>query len=511
MAATYYYVDSTKSNGNDGSSWANAFSTSDFETSIENLGAGVTDVYYFIKGGTYSNWSASNIVPADRGTTALPCYIIGVKSGTTNVGANIVLSDYAYGTDRPLFSGGAYGIGGANTASWIVKNIILTTTGSTGLSIAGTKINCKATNTSTTANRPALYGGININCEGISIKGYAIQAPTVIVSSYLHDSAYGTGSAVKILNNVIETCVTGIELASTDNGFIVNNTIYNCITGINSSAGDSINDVFINNIISQCYDGISWYAGGAGVDELANQWHNNLLNNTDNEDLATKATSAITGNKELAVTTNPISSLIVKGTDGATDAGGTTFTAASAPFSGVTAQEDYLIIKEAGTGATLGVYYIGTVTNTSTIVLSTSAGANKSGITYGIVKGTNFKLTDPATNVCSKAGAQLTTNDGLATADFHLNIGVDQTQDFPDVGNVITDDTVDGVTGTFAVPAAGDVQQNVQYGTGGTDITGTFVVPAEEDVKKDTTYGYNNEYTGSLTGGSGGAKPWLGR
>ena len=50
----------------------------------------------------------------------------------------------------------------------------------------------------------------------------------------------------------------------------------------------------------------------------------------------------------------------------------------------------------------------------------------------------------------------------------------DGVTDYPDVGNVTTDDTVNGVTGTFAVPATTDVKSGTQYGAGGTEFTGTL-------------------------------------
>lgn len=46
--------------------------------------------------------------------------------------------------------------------------------------------------------------------------------------------------------------------------------------------------------------------------------------------------------------------------------------------------------------------------------------------------------------------------------------------DLPSATNVTTDDTVDGVTGTFTVPATTDVKSGTQYGAGGTEFTGTL-------------------------------------
>jgi len=54
------------------------------------------------------------------------------------------------------------------------------------------------------------------------------------------------------------------------------------------------------------------------------------------------------------------------------------------------------------------------------------------------------------------------------------------------------------VTGTFTAPAAGDVQESVQYGGGGTEFTGTFAVPTAGEVKDGVQYGANaTEFTGT--------------
>jgi len=49
------------------------------------------------------------------------------------------------------------------------------------------------------------------------------------------------------------------------------------------------------------------------------------------------------------------------------------------------------------------------------------------------------------------------------------------TPDFPDVGNVLDDDTVNNQPGTFANVAEDDVENGVQWGADGTEFTGTLV------------------------------------
>lgn len=45
--------------------------------------------------------------------------------------------------------------------------------------------------------------------------------------------------------------------------------------------------------------------------------------------------------------------------------------------------------------------------------------------------------------------------------------------DFPDVGNVLDDDTVEGAAGTFANIAEASVSLGEQWGEDGTEYTGT--------------------------------------
>lgn len=58
---------------------------------------------------------------------------------------------------------------------------------------------------------------------------------------------------------------------------------------------------------------------------------------------------------------------------------------------------------------------------------------------------------------------------------LYLDIGaLQRIEDYPAVGNVQNDDTVDGATGTLTLPAVEDVESGVQYGAGGTEFTGTL-------------------------------------
>jgi hypothetical protein len=180
--------------------------------------------------------------------------------------------------------------------------------------------------------------------------------------------------------------LVGVEAGTADSGTFVNNIIADCVTGASSVA-----------VENQWWDYICWSSNGTDVSNV------------------TKGSHDITADALLG-------SGVAEGTDGATNAGGTVFTAASNPFGSVTTS-DCLNIIEAGTGATLGVYVISSVDSAGQLTLATSAGASKTGIDYCIVLGTDFTL--GAASPCLDAGLQIGSNMGV-TGDYETNIGVDQ-------------------------------------------------------------------------------------
>ncbi len=72
--------------------------------------------------------------------------------------------------------------------------------------------------------------------------------------------------------------------------------------------------------------------------------------------------------------------------------------------------------------------------------------------------------------------------------------------DFPAVGNVLSSDTVNSVSGTLTLPGVGDVEAGVIYGVGGNGSTGSFAVPTLAQVQNGVGYGAaGSEFTGSAT------------
>lgn len=79
-------------------------------------------------------------------------------------------------------------------------------------------------------------------------------------------------------------------------------------------------------------------------------------------------------------------------------------------------------------------------------------------------------------NNAASGGALLrTAGIGAAGQTNYADIGaVQHTPDYPAVGNVTADDTVNDVTGTYHEATAAEVQSGVQFGAGGTEYTGTY-------------------------------------
>lgn len=240
-ATTYLHVTVSGADTKDGTTWAKAMDMAAFRDHVQ--GTVVADTVYYVKSGTYTFGEA--ITFANPGAATTPIKIIGVLTATTNERANVVLSDHAFTTNRPVFAmeGNVF----VAPAYTFLQNLIFTMgTGNIDLCVLGANgfvINCKSTNSSSTANKVAIKVGNYsnaISCEPISTSGYALQTGTgsVISGCYIHDSSvrgiYVGGASNTLANNVIDTCGVGIYAAANQYAS-VNNTIYNCTTGISTT------------------------------------------------------------------------------------------------------------------------------------------------------------------------------------------------------------------------------------------------------------------------------------
>jgi len=267
-----------------GSTWANAMDYAAWETKVEgDVAAG--DIFYVRPeqdGGGFT--LTSDFTPAVSGTITAPIKVIGVKKETTN--ENPVFSDWAYGDDRPLITGGAYGFGRGLTADyWHYYNLRVTGTLEPVLYIYryGVVFNCKAHNINNSSPRYTFRydnGSKILLCEFISNLSGAISGyEGDIAYCYIHDSASGIGSLsdrVNITNCIIANCSNlGIDINTRSNVRVKNCTIYNCGTGISGTTGGY--GTFINNIISNCTTGANWTTATP-----SNFWAHNCFYNTTN-------------------------------------------------------------------------------------------------------------------------------------------------------------------------------------------------------------------------------------
>lgn len=281
MAATDMYVTTTGAGTKSGLTWANAFSLTEFETDVE--GFAEAGDRYFIKEGTYT--FTADIISALDGTSASPIEIIGVVSATT--AEPPTSSDWATGTNRPLFTEAAYTFELDNY--WRIRNMRFTGTAALVVNMDDYSLtnNCYFQNTSGTANRTGLrvetYSNV-VDCECISTNGKALDAAsntTSVIGCYLHDSNYGVQDTIGALFShcIIDTCTYGIR--ATNGLRLFNTVIYNCPTGIYSSYDYGI--VLLNNVFDNCTNAFKANNGGTVYNHYYidyNNWSNNTKDMT---------------------------------------------------------------------------------------------------------------------------------------------------------------------------------------------------------------------------------------
>jgi len=304
MADKYYTI--AGASGKTAADWANAGSVTELDSYLSST-AVAGDNIFCEGGGTYT----FSFFSSQDGTAGNPIKIIGVASGTS--AEPPTQSDWAVGSDRPIFAGGASGFGGDDYWNW--HNIEATGTATTLLRSDAWMVatNCKVTNTSGTSNRTALFQGSFgearfIDCEGESTLGDGIKCiGGTIYNCYCHDSLNGynqTGTtAAKIYFSVFDTCTNGIRISTVNNNQIINNTIYNCTSGVILTTAHS-NTVYSNSFTS-CTSG--WGANNSGTVTGGNYFdYNNWNGNTnditwdngsteDNSEKGTNATAAAPG------------------------------------------------------------------------------------------------------------------------------------------------------------------------------------------------------------------------
>ncbi|MDQ3232292.1 MAG: hypothetical protein M3Q07_10765 [Pseudobdellovibrionaceae bacterium] len=111
------------------------------------------------------------------------------------------------------------------------------------------------------------------------------------------------------------------------------------------------------------------------------------------------------------------------------------------------------------------------------------------GISYGVAgNGSTGTLTLPsASNVLTASGTY---------GDPGSAVTPSYSPDFPDVGHVLSADTVNGATGTLALPTISQVLTGISFGIGGNGSTGTLTLPAASNVRSSNgAYGVGGSGT----------------
>jgi len=303
----------------------------------------------------------------------------------------------AIGANRPVITCGANNLQLGLFKK--VRNLIVTGTSSPAISgtTGGTFINCKVTQTSSTASRTAMTNNGNntaINCELISLNGTAqvLGQDSRSEGCYIHDSNIGVtinSLGAGLYNSIIEGCRTyAIQVTSTTNEqveTIIGNTIY----GREAKQGIGLEFAVPSNNPSNVVLNNIFYGLTSGVIQLTNRQfsniddYNNYYNNTTDITLWGK------GTHDTAVDPGFVDATQIIGATATTS--GSVLTHTGKDFSGVEDNVDVLHVL-AGTGVTTGGYLITSHTGT-TLTVNNALGTSVAGnVAYYITTGHNFAI-----------------------------------------------------------------------------------------------------------------------
>ena len=277
-----YYATPSGNGNNSGDSWANAFSSSDLQTSY----SGATGDTFYLSGGTY-NYTSDLTNTADANSAVIN-QLIGVKSTTTNEPP--INSDMATGTDRPVISfTGNYKIETGNYTR--ILNLIVETSSSYYAVILDSYCqiaNCKVTQNNSSGVLVGNYSTI-FNCELIGNSsgiGAILGAETVCIGNYIDNF----GEAVRVnsgglfvVNNILANATTGIYSFIYSSSTLMNNIIYECTTGMSNLAGTYSNILF-SNVITGCSVGFYYTNSGVATVNFVdyNDWYSNTIDTSSN-------------------------------------------------------------------------------------------------------------------------------------------------------------------------------------------------------------------------------------
>lgn len=358
-----------------------------------------------------------------------------------NASCNVIEGYLSIRGDRPSINSGNQPIIalGANSLTcgnyYLVKNITVNGSGGTVLTLNGatsTALDCKVTNSSSTAGRIALTitssattPSSAIGCEVCCYNGIAISLGStgqIVSGCYIHDCATAiTCTTAASVNTLVDNLIVGSTTTSinftvglTGRAYINGNTIYGAENKLGSGlVTTSPNTISINNIFYGLATGANFSTGSSFIMVAVN---NDYFNNT--TDIAnttnyqkypsdTAVDPQFVNVQQIAFSTATVS--------------GNVLTQIGADFSSVVDGRDFLYIKS-GTGAAAGVYGIVSHT-TTTLTVDNTIGTNATADKVGqVTVGRNFAI---GTNL---KGAAAPSSFGPSTANF-LDVGAVQRQE----------------------------------------------------------------------------------
>lgn len=259
-ATNHIYVTSAGAGAKDGTSWDDAMGRAEWETDLEAPCS--ADDTYWLESGTYTLSEDLDMTAID-GTAAAPITIIGVVGAEAADAEPPTAQYYATGADRPniVCAGNQFGKGDY----WVVKNLYFTTDHALGVQWSSYCFVDKVTVVGTGAR--AIFGSgtyntfIDCNAKSTTGPAFDIAGYNKMIACYAYDSVEGincAGSLLDIIGCKIDTCETGIDIASRDNILILNTTIWDCTqnnaTGVDGT--DPVGLILLSNIIDGCSKGV---------------------------------------------------------------------------------------------------------------------------------------------------------------------------------------------------------------------------------------------------------------
>lgn len=380
---------------------------------------------YIVNGTTLGTWhgqiAAGNTIHVKAGTYTLTTANVDVGTAGTSAlpivwyGYNTTRGDAPSGTNRPLFSCGAYAVIFAVYED--LNHLSFSGTANNMISWSVTSYarvyNCRFESTSASDNRAACRnsgGNRYVACEFKSRAGYGISymgAENIFIGCWFREcfisgSHHASNGGVRFVACLFTDCGAGINVMTGSGINVLNCTFVNCGTGILSSSTGAAFTIW-NNIFAYCTKGLDW---SGGTNYLSN-WleYNDFYGN------GTDVTNVNKGSTDDAY--DPAFQGLVSWTDLVMDASNNkVFTSVTGGFD-TYFEIGSVIWLDAATSWTSGVYRVTDVSSTSMTLATSPAAVNTTGGKLRTIK-----------TAVNAADCRLGTSSSCRGAGYGLSIGV---------------------------------------------------------------------------------------